>query len=493
MYCKTCNYALWNLRSRACPECGSPFAPGEFDFVPGSVRFCCPHCNQPYYGTSPAGHLTPRSFNCVTCQTPVDMDEMVLLPAEGVPEEQTRRRNNPWLSEQWSLPGRWLRTVGWAMVKPGLLIEQTPLHSPLGRAWNFALATMLMVSLLSLAIPLAFMAVMLGLTAGGGGGPGLLPMGGFMLLGLAVMAAAGLLMFAVMVFLWAGAAHLVLLMTGGRTQGFGRTMQAVLYSSGASVLSFIPCLNYIVWIWWIASFGIMLRRGHGEGVSPLRAGFAAATGPALGIVLAVLVYTGLMVATMGPVVAGGRWQPSQPQAAAETDAIQAITSALIHRTRRDSAWPDHSARLLEDDLGAAAFVGRLSPTSARDVTAGGVAIADLAEAPPAERRESIDAIAAGLPEDVVAHRVGDFVFTWHGMGTEPDPGLWVVIESPAPSAVWSPSRVAVGTAAGTVRSFAAAGFPAALDEQNELRAEHGLAPLWHPDTIADERPQRAGQ
>jgi hypothetical protein len=123
MHCKTCNYTLWNLRSRTCPECGSLFKPSDFDFVPGSVQFCCPHCNQHYYGTSPSGHLTPRTFTCVSCQAPIDMDEMVLLPTEGLSEEQTRRANNPWLTGEGSFLQRWMRTVGWAMTRPGQLIE----------------------------------------------------------------------------------------------------------------------------------------------------------------------------------------------------------------------------------------------------------------------------------------------------------------------------------------------------------------------------------
>jgi hypothetical protein len=61
MRCRTCEYALWNLRWRECPECGTPFRPSEFDFAPMSVRFCRPSCGQEYYGTGPRGHLSPSS------------------------------------------------------------------------------------------------------------------------------------------------------------------------------------------------------------------------------------------------------------------------------------------------------------------------------------------------------------------------------------------------------------------------------------------------
>ena len=67
MRCKTCDYQLWNLRSRQCPECGTAFRVSDYDFVPNSVQFCCPHCNQIYYGTSARGQLVPPAFTCVSC------------------------------------------------------------------------------------------------------------------------------------------------------------------------------------------------------------------------------------------------------------------------------------------------------------------------------------------------------------------------------------------------------------------------------------------
>ena len=84
MRCRTCDYPLWNLKTRQCPECGSQFSPVEYDFRPNTVRFCCPHCEQAYYGTDSRGHLEPRSFACVTCGEHLSMREMVLLPAEGL-------------------------------------------------------------------------------------------------------------------------------------------------------------------------------------------------------------------------------------------------------------------------------------------------------------------------------------------------------------------------------------------------------------------------
>ena len=100
MRCKICDYRLWNLRSRVCPECGTPFKPSEFEFFLNSVQFCCLHCNQTYYGTGAKGHLVPAEFECVKCARQIHMDEMVLLPTEGIEEEQTKAHTMPWMERK---------------------------------------------------------------------------------------------------------------------------------------------------------------------------------------------------------------------------------------------------------------------------------------------------------------------------------------------------------------------------------------------------------
>ena len=55
MHCQTCGYSLWNLAARECPECGARFLPGDFEFVPGTVQFCCPHCRHARHGTDDSG------------------------------------------------------------------------------------------------------------------------------------------------------------------------------------------------------------------------------------------------------------------------------------------------------------------------------------------------------------------------------------------------------------------------------------------------------
>src|SRR5688572_3956647 len=117
MRCKTCDYPLWNLKARQCPECGRAFVPSEFEFVLNSVRFCCQHCDQAYYGTGPRGELVPADFVCVACGQRTRMDDMVLRPAQGVEEKQTQVLKMPWLERaQRGRISAWFSTLGMAMA-----------------------------------------------------------------------------------------------------------------------------------------------------------------------------------------------------------------------------------------------------------------------------------------------------------------------------------------------------------------------------------------
>ena len=111
------------------------------------------------------------------------------------------------------------------------------------------------------------------------------------------------------------------------------------------------------------------------------------------------------------------------------------------------------------------------------------------------RLHAIDAAAGAVPEGTIAHRLGDFVFTYHGIDLDnADPALWIVILSPDPAQArlgnTSPF-VTVGLADGTTRQFSG-GFRTHLAAQNELRAKYNLPPLPDPATITHEEPAVAG-
>ena len=127
MRCKNCDYLLWNLKTRECPECGATFKPSEYEFTANSVRFCCPHCDHPYYGTSESGHLVPESFGCLRCGRPLHIDEMVLRPGLGVEEAQTARNRMPWLErKEIGFFKSWFMMIGHAMTRPVQLGRAIP-------------------------------------------------------------------------------------------------------------------------------------------------------------------------------------------------------------------------------------------------------------------------------------------------------------------------------------------------------------------------------
>jgi hypothetical protein len=102
------------------------------------------------------------------------------------------------------------------------------------------------------------------------------------------------------------------------------------------------------------------------------------------------------------------------------------------------------------------------------------------------------AAADAMPANVVAHRLGDYVFTYHGIdSTAADPQLWIVIKSndPAQNPFNDPNeRIAVGLTDGTTTRHSAPRFAAALADQNALRASLGLPPLPIPSQVLHDAP-----
>lgn len=287
MKCKGCEYPLWNLSARKCPECGTDFRPSEFEFVLNSVRFCCPHCQQDYYGSGPKGHLDPPEFVCVRCAAPIRMDDCVLLPTAGVQEKQTEVDVNPWHDRrERSWVGAWFATIGRSVASPVPLIRMTPANSSVRRAFWFGVLTGSVYFTLGMGwlILLLFMRPFMMVASYG------------MIGSLVAALLGGPLLVALVLIVWTGSAHAVLRLTGPIAHGFDRTAQAMAYSSGMNFLSAIPCFSlYLSWIgvtWWAITAGFMLREA--QRVAPWRAGLAVAALPGA----IVLIVAGAIAATI---------------------------------------------------------------------------------------------------------------------------------------------------------------------------------------------------
>ena len=112
------------------------------------------------------------------------------------------------------------------------------------------------------------------------------------------------------------------------------------------------------------------------------------------------------------------------------------------------------------------------------------------------RRDEIEQRARDvLPDKVIAHRVGDWVFTYHGIDpNSTDSELWIAAASPDPECnpgLGQPSRLTVITTGGQVRGMS--GNPRqVLSAQNQVRKAHGLPPLPDLSTITHSSPATGG-
>lgn len=508
MNCKTCGYALWDLSSRTCPECGTGFEPSEFEFNLNSVRYLCPHCRQDYYGTGAGGHLVPSAFDCVRCGQHIHMDEMVLLPTEGVQEDQTRADVVPWLDGQdRQRKFRFFKclfsTIGMALVRPQVLGRVLPHRSSLWRAQLFAVLTSLgyqvvgfgAVVVLGLAVPLM----------GGGFGAG--GVGQALIYGLTAVAvgvAAMVIWTVVMLWLWALVAHALLVITGAKPKGsLGDTAACLAYAHGAGVVNALPCMGqYVGWIWPLVSGTIIVKTHHGVGAA--RATLAVVGPPVFAIVAGIAAYMWLLlsvgVAQNATIVAprgttGGAGAGTVLSAQDETRLI--AEAARVHGETLGGPWgAEHMLVLVRDDHATAwDFIAGDTESIWSNVPLGDTTLGDLDIAAEEGSLDEQLAIAFAtmepLPEDVIAHRLGDFVFTGHGVDfSRPRSGVWTVVLWPDPDqhTATPNDMIIMIDANGGVLQIPRDGFDGMLSTQNVVREQWGLPALPHFDEITHAEP-----
>ncbi|MCP3906317.1 MAG: hypothetical protein GY715_22065 [Planctomycetes bacterium] len=489
MRCTSCNYALWNMADRTCPECGEIFQPSQFTFAPGRVRFSCPHCDEVYYGTSERGHLQPAEFECVGCGQRIAMDDMLLSPGDGVREQDTTPGSMPWLQRQHrGVLMALFQTIGMALVRPRRLMSGVPADASVGESLVFGVITTVAVYLVGGIVPLA-MWIMGFMGPGGMGGWGMAVFFGYYILFGAVTTVSVLL-------IWPMVAHLALRITGGTEQGLDRTIQAIGYSAGANVISAVPCFGmYIGWLWWLVSATVMVQTAHR--VSPGRAALSVLAAPLLAIVTVIVVINiSVFAATTGGAFGGG-WNPQQQN-------TMTLAGAIVNYGWQNAGnGPEHAVELtLSGNIGPWTFAGAtpapspfLQPgtkTTESDLPVGTGSLADFVKMSRSARLGEIKTTLDAQPAGRVAHRFGDFVFTHHGVDlSTQDPSLWVVVMLPDPDVNGPPAAVDpvyIGYASYQVHEITYGAMAQELATQNQYRTGLGMPPLPDPVTVTHGTP-----
>ena len=476
MRCRNCDYALWNLTTRACPECGTDFKPSEYTFAPNKVCFCCPDCQQTYFGQDAQGHLQPPTFDCVKCGRRIDMDEMVLRPAPGASEAETMPPRLPWADRKGGRIGDWWRTCWMALIQPHLLGERVLRYGAPTRALSFFSVTQLVIygsffTFFCAIMGLFALAIM--------PGPDILFFGLFLVLYLVFV----FIILLIYTVIWALIAHLVLKMTGPVAKPLGQTMNLLFYSSGANLATIVPCFGwYFGWLWWLVSAIIMLRVG--QRVAVWRAVLAGLALPVFSTVIVIVLYSGAIAFTAfqpGFAPAVGRQMPPNAAANSMNQQLQ------IYMIQNRNELPDHAARLLVgDSVRPELFLPRGSTETTLDVRVGGYALDALRTMSAQEKRAAIDLAAERLPDDVIAHRLGAFVFTYHGIDpADADANLWLAVLIDA-----DPESVHLLLRSGRTRAVLNDDFGNDLEDQNRLRRRHGLPSLTDPRDVTHDRPMR---
>lgn len=400
------------------------------------------------------------------------MDEMILIPAEGVSESTAKGiapTRNPWIyRSELGLIKATFATLRRSFFAPRKLIQEEPVPRQLFQAFGFAL-------LIHYITPLPQYALIFMASRGFGPPP---------LSTILFMLYAPLLAILGWVVL-AASAHLILKLTHQTEHPIARTIEAGLYCSACIFLCVVPILGWlalpIVPIWWLITMSAATVRLHST--SAIRALAATAFLPAI-IILAFMAYT-----THGIAKSVGRSQAQAPNL--HYYASRPINDLWEWR-RRNNAWPAHSYQAIADHI--------LQPSTLQMPRAR-TGLSDVEVLPsltfraamslqPNQQAALVSQLNQSLPPDLIAHRLGDIIFTYHGLNAQSYQygyqGHWLAVwcMHPSQQALNISSRASelqntriVFTVDGQELTYDAFTFPIALAAENRARAAINLPPL----------------
>ncbi len=193
---------------------------------------------------------------------------------------------------------------------------------------------------------------------------------------------------------------------------------------------------------------------------------------------------------------GGGWTPQGRQTWWLASSISEYTWP------GDYSGPEHAVELVLSNKqmgwgwggqGAQPFCQPGTQTTPKDILVADGTLESFMAMTRSEQLGAAKAVLDALPDGIVAHRLGEFVFTYHGaMLGGNDPELWVVVMIPDPDVNGAPQPgdlVVIGTDVwAVVREITFAELAAELEEQNEYRAELELPPLPDLSTVTHDEP-----
>lgn len=470
MRCNGCSYPLWNITARQCPECGKGFNPGEYEFTPGLVQFCCPACNQVYYGTDARGQMLPPEFACAGCGQPMSAAAAVVRIKPGVRESETTLRELPWIERSrlgfWR---GWWETFKLSITSPRVMMRRTPPQSSwVSAAWYSLLSILMFMAPQVITVVVIFL-IAAAAFAGGRvrGGMSLAFAGGT---GLFVLLVAGSMLASLL--LWIVAAHATLRLTGAVHGSMRRTAHALCYSTGANFIVAVPLLGLYLStfasIYWLALAAVMLTEA--QRVQWWRAVLAA-------VILPVLLGLGVLGVAMAGLSAATTAATAQAAQGLNTARFLTLGTTVMVEHAQQGAWPAHA---LDLRLVAGGAMVQNLVLEDDDVVLPGVTAGEMMSLGADAQRARIDAFTASLPARVLAVRVGRVVTVYHGIeGRTPQAGLWLLLRI-------DEEGVEIVSAPGPRTRVSLDQFERALGAQNGARAAAGLPPL--PESVIDLKP-----
>lgn len=287
--------------------------------------------------------------------------------------------------------------------------------------------------------------------------------------------------------------HVALRIFGVSHATLGRTFEILCYCCGPCVVVMIPCVGpYVSWIghlWWMIGAAVALRVGYG--IRGWKASVATTVLPLLvvcGIVASIVVaVAGMRTGSKGVYApAASAWPMASPGAAQISFVLR------DYGVGSSPSNPIHAAEYVAmNELYLSELVAPGSASTGATIRIGDRSLDEFLALEQEQRDAAASAASAALPPKVVAHRVGDVVFTYHGLDAV-DPrqqSLWAFVVWPDPDVnSGPPAQVTVGLMNGTTMSASAAAFPAMLLQQNAERAAAGLPPLPDPGQVAHGAP-----